>query len=425
MSAETLIPDAILAQAALTGGVGLIDEDPDSSGTDFLTADDNNSNTAVRTSFGTPTANPTVGADLQEFRAQVREFDTGQTGTPQARIELWENGALVRAGSNTNVVGTDQVIAFTWNANELATADGSLVELKVVGTKSGGAPGARNSVEVGAVEWNADVSAGADEAVAGTAAAVASLSGSLTADVVLASTAGAISTLDGTMEAERGLDGSAGGASSLSGSLAADLVLVSTIGATSTLDGVMEAERGLAGSANAVSSLSGTLTVPGATENLEGTAAGVASVSAGLGLDRPVAATAAAASSLSGSLAADLVLISTVGATSTLDGTMQADRGLAGASGATSSLSGTLSADRDLSGVAAAAMVATASLQRDRGILGAIPAVASVNGLLTIPVPGVPTPERTWKLPYRTPVHKLPARVYSHKLPARTTTFRV
>ncbi len=160
MATERQAPDALLAQTNLTGAVTVIDEDPDSSGTDFLTASGNNVNTDARVSFATPTGAPTTGAGLQEFKIQVREFDTGQTGTPKARIELWENGSLVRAGSDVNVTTQDQVIALTWDATEIATADGSLVECKFVGTKSGGSPTARNTVELGAVEWNVTFSAG-------------------------------------------------------------------------------------------------------------------------------------------------------------------------------------------------------------------------------------------------------------------------
>ncbi len=127
-----------------------------------MAATGNNVNTDVRCDFATPVNPPTVGADLQEFKIEVRQFDGGQTGTPQARIELWENGALVRAGSDVNVTSdVSQVISFTWNANEIATSDGSLVEAKFVGTKSGGAPGARNAVDLGAMEWNADTTAAA------------------------------------------------------------------------------------------------------------------------------------------------------------------------------------------------------------------------------------------------------------------------
>jgi len=158
---ERQSPDgATFVLTELTGAFTDVDDDPDSPDGNWLLATGNNVNTAVEASFPTPTGNPTVGADLQEFRVLVRQYDEGQTGTPDARIELWENGVLVRAGSDTAVPVGGVVLSFTWNANELGTADGSLVEVNVVGTKSGGAPGARNTVEVGAIEWNVEYSAG-------------------------------------------------------------------------------------------------------------------------------------------------------------------------------------------------------------------------------------------------------------------------
>lgn len=158
---ERLAPDGeTFTLTQLTGAYTDVDEDPDSHDNNYLNATGNNVNTAVLASFPTPTGNPTVGADLQEFRVRVHQFDEGQTGTPQARIELWENGVLVRAGTDTDVTTGGVVLSFTWNANELATADGSQVECNVVGTKSGGSPSARNSVEVDAIEWNVDYTAG-------------------------------------------------------------------------------------------------------------------------------------------------------------------------------------------------------------------------------------------------------------------------
>lgn len=153
-------PDAVLSSTGLTGGLADIDEDPDSPDGNWMVATGNNVNTDVRTSFATPTGNPTVGVDLQEFKAYVRQYDENQTGTPDCRLELWENGVLVRAGSDTPVPDGGLLISFTWNANELGTADGSLVECKIVGTKSGGAPGARNTVDMGAVEWNVTYTGG-------------------------------------------------------------------------------------------------------------------------------------------------------------------------------------------------------------------------------------------------------------------------
>ena len=162
MAAETIRPVSgdTLTLTELTGTWDDINDDPDSGDANWLVASGIGVNTDVRTTFNTPTGNPTVGANLQEFRVQVRQFDTGQTGDPNARIELWENGILVRAGSDVLVTGSGQVIAFAWNANELGTPDGSLVECKVVGTKAGGSPSKKNSVDVGAIEWNVTYTSG-------------------------------------------------------------------------------------------------------------------------------------------------------------------------------------------------------------------------------------------------------------------------
>jgi len=160
MGTERQSPDVKLASGNLTGVINTIQDDPDAPDGQWMVATGNNVNTQVRTSFPTPTGNPTVGADLQEFKVWVRQFDETQTGTPNCRLELFENGGLIRAGSDTPVPDGGLLLSFTWNANEIATADGSLVECNVFGTAVGGAPGARNTVEVGALEWNVTYSVG-------------------------------------------------------------------------------------------------------------------------------------------------------------------------------------------------------------------------------------------------------------------------
>lgn len=158
-ASERQSPDAILAISNLSpNDVSYIQDDPDTPDLNWLVATSNNVNNSVRVSFPTPTGNPTVGADLQEFKAWVRQYDEGQGGTPDVRLELWEDGVLIRAGSDEAVPDGGKLISFTWNANEIGTADGSLVQIMVVGTKSGGSPSNRNSIDVGAVEWNVEYS---------------------------------------------------------------------------------------------------------------------------------------------------------------------------------------------------------------------------------------------------------------------------
>jgi hypothetical protein len=165
---ERMPPDGLGADGCDWNGcsVANLDEDPDGTGTDWATASDNNTSHNGHFTFGTPVQALTSGADLQEFRASVRKDATCGSGTPTARIELWEGGALVRAGTAVSVTapngctqGTDcQVISFTWNATEVTAA--TSVEAKVFGIKSGGSPSTRCSVDLGAVEWNAEVGAG-------------------------------------------------------------------------------------------------------------------------------------------------------------------------------------------------------------------------------------------------------------------------
>ena len=158
MATERQAPDAILASSNLTGTVGDVQDDPDSPDSNWLTADDDGTDTDVRFSFPTPSADPNTGAGLQEFRLWVRVGTEAGGNTPTLDIHLWENGSLVSTLATgisiTNYTG--EIVSQTWDATLLGTADGSVVELRLVGQRSGGAPGGRRTVEFGAVEWNVD-----------------------------------------------------------------------------------------------------------------------------------------------------------------------------------------------------------------------------------------------------------------------------
>ena len=94
MATERQAPDEILELSNLSGTVSEIQDDPDDPDSNWLDASSNNSDSVVRVSFPTTTGPPTVGSNLQEFRVLVRKY--GGTGTPQGRIELYENGAFVQ-----------------------------------------------------------------------------------------------------------------------------------------------------------------------------------------------------------------------------------------------------------------------------------------------------------------------------------------
>ncbi len=63
--------------------------------------------------------------------------------------------AAMLVSASTRSSDTGVVVFATWDASLLASTDGSAVELRVVGLRSGGGPSSRRTVEVGAVEWNA------------------------------------------------------------------------------------------------------------------------------------------------------------------------------------------------------------------------------------------------------------------------------
>ncbi|MCH8165233.1 MAG: CotH kinase family protein [Planctomycetes bacterium] len=155
---ERLPLDTVLDSLNLTGAtVANLDDDPDAAGTDWATATTNNVNTVVHAAFPNPSGLLVDGFGLQEFRASVRKNAASGAGTPTARIELRQNGQLVRAGPNIDVTArsaSQQVISLTWDATEILVA--AAVECKVIGTKSGGSPANRASVDIGAVEWNAE-----------------------------------------------------------------------------------------------------------------------------------------------------------------------------------------------------------------------------------------------------------------------------
>jgi hypothetical protein len=154
LETEKLAPDALLEQTGLTGFVEDIDDPPDLPDGNWLVATENDVNISTRISFPAPSSAPGRGYDRQEFRVQVRQFDPDQAGTPRARIELWEDGALLRAGPDVDVTGVGQVLSLRWDATQLDNPDGTAVECVVVGVPLDVPPEESNTVDVGAVAWN-------------------------------------------------------------------------------------------------------------------------------------------------------------------------------------------------------------------------------------------------------------------------------
>ena len=154
MATETKRPDAEVSDVGLVASDFTDhDEDPDVSSV-TINALNNDINTEYGVDFPTPTANPTTGPERQEFRVGVEEFNNFQTGVPTARIEVWDDGVQKFVGPETNVEEFS-VVSLRWDSSILTNADGSTVQCKLFGTKSGGGAGALNSVRIGHIEWNA------------------------------------------------------------------------------------------------------------------------------------------------------------------------------------------------------------------------------------------------------------------------------
>jgi len=150
--------DQVVSSTNLTGAtVANLDDDPDAPDANWATAT-TVADTSLRVGFPTPPDNPTPGPALQEFRVLLRKNASGGNN-PTYDIELWETGggaplATLVSGATLSS-DTGQVVSARWDASLLGTADGSAVEVRVVGHRSGGSPNSRRTVEVGAIEWNA------------------------------------------------------------------------------------------------------------------------------------------------------------------------------------------------------------------------------------------------------------------------------
>jgi len=156
MAAETKLPDSIITQTNLSGTL----TDITAQDGNWLTASSNNADSVLHVSFPTPTGPPNTGAGLQNFSVQYRVTANGSSVTFNAY--LYENGSVLNGGTaidtwaSTSTTGAVREI--TWDASLLGTSDGSLVEVQIVATKSGGSPSNRTTGEFGYVDWDVDYS---------------------------------------------------------------------------------------------------------------------------------------------------------------------------------------------------------------------------------------------------------------------------
>lgn len=161
MALERFTVDNLATLTNLSGAITDIDDDPDSPDGLWITSDGGGAAELIG-DFENPAKSLRSGADLQEFKVLIRRSSAngGPTGGNSVSfdIQLYENAVLVSTlTSGTLGVGTaqDTVYSGTWNSSTISNKDE--VEVRVLQTNgSGGNPGNRRYIDIGAIEWNAD-----------------------------------------------------------------------------------------------------------------------------------------------------------------------------------------------------------------------------------------------------------------------------
>ena len=162
MATETLVPTSIVSKSGVQGTDGANITSMGTDDTNYVIATNNNTSINIRVGFDTPTDNLTAAA-TQTITVISRQFDEGQTGTPTITLEVWEvgGGAAIATSGPFNVDTGDNTDTITFSDADTVDDTGANLELVIIGTKSGGAPGARNAVNIDYVKWDVDYTAAA------------------------------------------------------------------------------------------------------------------------------------------------------------------------------------------------------------------------------------------------------------------------
>ena len=171
MAAEILKATSIVSKSGVQGTDGANITSLEFDDTDYVLATNNNTSIDVRVGFDTPTDSLTAAA-TQTITVIARQFGEGQTGTPDITLEVWEagGGAAIASNAAANVNTGDNTYTITFTDADTVDDTGAGLELRMIGTKSGGSPGARNTVNLDFVKWDVDytVSSGADDTLLST-----------------------------------------------------------------------------------------------------------------------------------------------------------------------------------------------------------------------------------------------------------------
>ncbi len=153
-------PTSIVASSGITGAVTDVDEGIDAASDSAYIKPTGSSGSYVTLALANPSANPRAGARRQAFALRVKaSVDTSgdQAYTrPSVTVELYENVGGVstfRATLGTKAVfGTAaHLLFFSWNASDLATANGSDAQVRVEFTGT-----ATADAWLDAIEWQCE-----------------------------------------------------------------------------------------------------------------------------------------------------------------------------------------------------------------------------------------------------------------------------
>ncbi len=142
-----------------------IDDDPDAPGGDWCTADSDGTSWNFVVTLGTVTDTLDNTTDAQTIEFYVRSFDESATNDPTIQMEIYDKttvdcDTLHESGTVTTLTdaGFPAKITDTWTSSGISNKNDVCV--KIICTKAAGGPGARNSCDIDALEWDVVAAAG-------------------------------------------------------------------------------------------------------------------------------------------------------------------------------------------------------------------------------------------------------------------------
>lgn len=154
MPSQILFPTSIVSKTGVQGTDAANLTSLGADDTNYVLATNNNTNVDIRVGFdsfvGTFDASTT-----QTVTVIVRQFDTNQNGTPTATVEVYDSGGLVASTGPTNVGTTDTTLTVNFTGSQTTDDTGESLEVRVIGTRTGGSPSNRNTVNIDLIRINA------------------------------------------------------------------------------------------------------------------------------------------------------------------------------------------------------------------------------------------------------------------------------